>query len=330
MLGRKLPPSIDRGPRVVHPRILGWALALVAFTASADTFVCSGDSIRVFADAADTGNPAPLRIITGSATVLAECYGLAIDAARQELWVANGGEAFVYALAADGDVAPLRGIPVRAAGLGFAVSVAVDAAADELFVGTADGRIHVFPRAVAKAPPLRSIDTTAAGVFTIVGLAVDRSRDEVLVAGIGNPATLAAFPRTANGVGVPVRAPLPLADPGGIAVDAGRDEWYVVSGTSVIVTRAGQTLATFSAGTLVSPYGLAIRADRQVLVGDRWTADPDRMLRFPPHPNGNAGPLATIFNASATGRTAWGVATSMEAPCAAGNTVSCAFQDGFE
>ena len=315
----------------MHPRILGWALALLSSTAYADTFVCSGDSIRVFADDAGTGTPAPLRIIAGGATQVTECYGLAIDAQRQELWAATGGQAFVYPLAADGNVAPFRGIPVGAAGLGFAVSVAVDAIADELFVGTADGRIHVFPRTVAKAQPLRSIDATAAGVFTIVGLAVDRSRDEVLVTSMGGPSpNLAAFPRTANGIGEPVRPPLPLASPGGIAVDAGRDEWYVVSGTTVIITRAGQTLATFSAGPLVNPYGLAIRADRQVLVGDRWTADPDRMLRFPPHPNGNAGPVAEILNASAVGRTVWGVATSMESPCAVGNTVSCAFRDGFE
>lgn len=307
-----------------------FALAILSPATHADTFVCSQDSIRVFADDAGTGLPAPLRIIQGSATQNTECYGLAIDRTRGELWAATSGQAFVYPLGADGNVAPLRGIAVGAAGLGFAVSIAVDAMADEVLVGTADGRIHAFPRDASEAtPPLRSIDASGAGVVTITGLAVDRSRDEILVASLGQTSMLVAFARTADGVGTPVRPPLPLGNPGAIAVDAGRDEWYVVSGTSVLVTRAGQTLATFSSGHLENPYGLAIRGDRQVLASDRRLAD-DPVLRFPAHPNGNAGPLATIFNGSASGRTAFGVVTSFQAACVDGNTASCLFRDGFE
>lgn len=315
----------------MRPWCCALVLALFAPAAVADTYVCSQDSIRVFADDAGTGFPTPLRIIAGDATQLTECYGVAIDGARGELWVAAAGQAFVYPLAANGNVAPLRGLAVAAAGLGFAVSVAVDAMADEVIVGTADGRIHVFPRTIAEAPPLRSIDATAAGVVTIVGLAVDRARDEILAVSLGGPSKLVSFERTATGAASPVRAPLMLAaSTGAIAVDAGRDEWYVVSGTTVLVTRAGQTLATFSAGTLEDPFGLAIRADRQVLVGDRVSADQDRVLRFPAHPNGNAGPVATNFGASAIGRIAFGVATSSQAPCVDGNTATCLFRDGFE
>lgn len=309
-----------------------YALAFVLMTsaASADTFVCSQTSIRVFPDETGTGVVTPLRVIEGDATQVRECYGLALDSERRELWVATGN-VVVFPAEAQGNVAPARSLPYVPDQLGFAVSVAVDAAADEVLVGTADGRIHVFARTATSGAPIRTIDARGAGVATIFGLAVDRSRDEVLVASRGSSSSvLVAFPRTASGPAPLVREPLPLISAGQITVDAGRDEWYVVSGNTVLLTRAGQALAFFTTNGLEAPYGLAIRADRQVFVSDRVAFDPDPVKRFAAHPNGNAPPAAVIINGSAPGKTVYGVATSMHPACSGGNTASCLFRDGFE
>lgn len=303
-------------------------LLSVPVAAGAEIFACANDSIRVFADEA-AGVATPLRILEGANTGVGECYGLAIDADRRELWVAHGNVS-VFPLAAQGNVAPVRSIAVGSAGLGFAASLAVDAVAGEVMVGTADGRIHTFARLATGGAPTRTIEGAGAGVAIVVGLAIDRLRDEVLVASLGSPSMLVAFARTASGAASPAEPPAMLGSAGQIALDAANDEAYVVSGPTIVVTRAGATLRTFSAGFLELPYGLALRADGEVLAGDRVASDPDPIKRFAAQPFGSVPPAATILNGSPPGRTIWGLASSRQAACASGNTVRCLFRDGLE
>jgi hypothetical protein len=306
---------------------LACALLPVA-DAAADTFACSGNSIRVFADDAGTGFPAPLRILQGDLTGISECYGIALDLVHDELWVANG-DVLVFGLRAEGNVAPRRRLP--AGSLGFISAVTVDVARDEVLLGSADGRIHAFSRLATGGAPKRTIDGTSAGVATIVGLAVDMVRDEVLVTSWGSPYQLTAFARTATGAAPAVRPPLVLANnTGQIAAAADTDEWYITSGGAVLVTRAGVVLSTFSIGYLEAPFGLDVRGDGQVLAGDRAAADPDPIKRFAAPPTGNAPPIATIFNGSAAGTTLWGVASSLQPACGQASNLGCLFRDGFE
>ena len=89
-------------------------------------------------------------------------------------------------------------------------------------------------------------------------------------------------------------------------------------------------LRTFQAGFVERPFGLALRANGELLVGDQVTGDPDPIKRFAPQPTGAVPPIDFISGGSAPPRAIWGLATTRQSACNNANTVRCQFRDGFE
>jgi len=117
-------------------------------------------AVRVYRPGA-SGNEAPLRTITGSATRLNGPHGLALDRAGNiylaNLWGTGPGSVTVYGPEADGDARPLRMISGPATGLGAPTAVALDAH-DTLYVANAAGSVTVYePGAQGNVAPVRTI-----------------------------------------------------------------------------------------------------------------------------------------------------------------------------
>jgi sugar lactone lactonase YvrE len=117
-------------------------------------------AVRVYRTGA-SGNEAPLRTITGSATRLNGPHGLALDRAGNiyvaNLWGTGPGSVTVYGPDAAGDARPLRMISGPATGLGSPTAVALGAH-DTLYVANAAGTVTVYePGARGNAAPVRTI-----------------------------------------------------------------------------------------------------------------------------------------------------------------------------
>jgi len=146
-------------------------------------------SITVYTSAAQ-GDVAPIRKIQGPATRLNWPSGIDVDAAHNEIVVANNGDdtVLVFARTAAGDVAPIRVIAGDKTKLDGPMGVAVDPQNGELWVTNfSDHTALVFDRtAGGNVAPKRIIRNaprgTPTGGFGNPGaLAYDSKRDEILV-----------------------------------------------------------------------------------------------------------------------------------------------------
>jgi hypothetical protein len=146
-------------------------------------------SIRVFAASA-TGNAKPLRSITGARTGLNWPMGVEIDAARNEIIVANYGDDSVrfFRRSAEGDVEPVRVLKGDRTQIVGPVDVTVDAKRDELWVANyADHTALVFDRSASgNTAPKRIVRNAPEGApalaFTNASAAAfDTKRDALIV-----------------------------------------------------------------------------------------------------------------------------------------------------
>jgi len=146
-------------------------------------------SLSVFEDSAK-GDARPLRTIQGPRTKLNWPMGIDIDAANNEIAVANNGDnsVLVFSRMADGDVTPARVIGGVRTGISSPMSVAIDTKNDELWVANyGDHTALVFSRtATGDAAPKRIIRNAPAGTPTggfgnPYAVAYDSKRDELLV-----------------------------------------------------------------------------------------------------------------------------------------------------
>ena len=313
--------------------LLAIFLSLSAPPALADTYVCAGDSIGVFADDAGLGSQ-PIRTITGPTAGVAECYAIAIDNLHGELWVTTQSTVRVFPARANGDVAPLR--TITGPGL-FATSIAVDVEADEVYVGTpGGGGIFVFARTGNGSPaPLRAIQGDQTTLGNVVGLFVDRVNNELYAVNYGG--SVVVFARTANGNVAPLRPFITSTYPFGLVVDARANEVFLATGTGYVraFDRSGAALRTIdgTSSGLTQTAGLALRRDGILLVGNQYRSSsiPDAVFGFPRAQNGNASPVIDINFAAPLSRVSWGIATSQAYACGEGQTTSyCLFRSGFE
>ena len=146
-------------------------------------------SITVYAKGA-RGDVAPLRVIRGPKTQLNWPTGMAVDAGRGELYVANdqGDSVLVFSVMAEGDVAPLRVLKGQKTLIKYPSSVALDLVNNELWVASfGNHSATVYRRdASGDTAPLRIIrsgpynpDIPALGnPYTV---AFDTRRGEILV-----------------------------------------------------------------------------------------------------------------------------------------------------
>jgi hypothetical protein len=167
--------------------------------------------------------PAVQRTLMGPATGLVSPQGLALDAAHDELWVADfwGFKVSAFPRTADGNVAPLRSIDAPLDPWGNPLNpdqIAIDG--DELWVNyQAYGKICVYDRhATGSATPLRS--------FQAVGgaLVVLHDKDEVV---FRDTAAVTTYPRLANGPTSPLRTFIaPVGE--GLSYDQATDRLWTV------------------------------------------------------------------------------------------------------
>ena len=183
------------------------------------------------------GVEAPVRMIRGEKTGLADPHGIYWDEAHGEIGVANhgnfkgvvrntgsgcedapeadaGAEAgqfkppsvSVYSANAKGDAAPLRTIQGDRTGLDWPMGVAQDARHDTIVVANnGDSSILIFDRnAKGNVAPVRTIRGSKTGIDRPIGIAVDPQNGEIWVSNWGDHSAL-AFDSGAKGDVAPRR-----------------------------------------------------------------------------------------------------------------------------
>jgi DNA-binding beta-propeller fold protein YncE len=184
-----------------------------------------------------TGEEAPLRVIQGLTTGLADPHGIYVDVKHDEVVVSNYGSwslrdeerssrapqmAFssgerpagrfelpsirVYPRTGNGDVPPLRTIQGKQTRLNLPGGVWVDAQRNEILVANDGGHsILVFDRnADGDVAPIRTIEGAATTLRNPTGVVVDAVNDELWVSNWGDHAAT-VYPRTARGNVKPLR-----------------------------------------------------------------------------------------------------------------------------
>jgi DNA-binding beta-propeller fold protein YncE len=213
-----------------------------------------------------SGLEAPLRIIEGPSTGLADPHGVHWDSAHREIVVANHGNYSVIAsysaydagvssraLSAGGhflppsltvfsdsekaDAKPLRTIQGTHTQLNWPMGIDIDNSHEEIAVANnGDNSILVFRRSArGDAAPVRVIRGPRTGILSPMGVAIDAKNDEIWVANYGDH-TAAVFSRTATGNAAPKRivrnapAGIPtggFGNPYAVAYDSKRDQLLV-------------------------------------------------------------------------------------------------------
>jgi hypothetical protein len=270
-----------------------------------------------------SGNTVPLGTIAGDDTGLRSPAGPALDATRNELFVA-GGTVFgsdapailVFQLPAVGNVLPVRTISGPATGLTGSEGVALDLTHDELFVvNFSPSTVLVFSRtANGNVAPLRILGGPATGLNGPESLTLDLTNDELFVGNFESN-TVTVYSRTASGNTPPLRTLLSSPWVGAVTVDPTHNELFVANyatvggGVSVYsrtASGAAAPLRTLSgpATGLNGPRGLALNLARDELfvtnfgnVGDQRTSTVSVLNRTA---SGNA-PALRILGGPATG-----------------------------
>ncbi len=200
---------------------------------------------------------APLRVISGIDTGLADPHGVFFDETNDEIVVANhgnwapttktsnpgmGGHFYPPSIAtfpglAEGDVPPSRVISGQRTGLNWPMGVAVDAIHNEIAVANyGSNSILIFHRTDhGDVTPERVIHGDQTGIAGPMGVAVDTKNDELWVSNSDDHSSV-VFSRTAEGNVAPRRvlrnappgAPVVgFGNPGALAYDSKRDELLV-------------------------------------------------------------------------------------------------------
>jgi DNA-binding beta-propeller fold protein YncE len=169
-------------------------------------------SISVY-DRIASGNAAPKRTISGASTGLSSPFGIAIDTANNEIFVANDvltnfDSITVYDRTASGNAAPKRTISGASTGLSSPFGIAIDTANNEIFVAndvlTNFDSITVYDRtASGNAAPKRTISGLSTGLYSPKSLVVDTANNVIIV--VNNAGSITVYNRTASGNAAPLR-----------------------------------------------------------------------------------------------------------------------------
>lgn len=265
-------------------------------------------AVMVFKKTASArANDVAVRMILGKSTQLADPHGIAVDAVRKVIYVANWGTSrefirdpragrteytqaavpgsgkFVppsitsYPADGDQDVAPLRVIQGPKTGLDWPTNIAVDAKRGELYVANSGGHsILVFDvNARGDAAPIRILKGARTELQFPTGVFVDVANDEIWAANFGNH-TATVYARDAKGDVAPKR----------VIRSAPRDE---------------------PAATISNPYSIAYDPGREEVIVPSCVANP-QIGMFPRLADKNAAPARRIVGqASKLNRTVHGV-----------------------
>jgi DNA-binding beta-propeller fold protein YncE len=207
------------------------------------------------------GAEAPLRVLRGPETELADPHGIIVDPGHGEMLVANHGNyapltreeeeeqgglkgghfampsVNSYAVEAKGDDKPARKIQGAQTQLNWPMGLSLDAVHDEVAVANyGSNSVLVFRRnANGDATPVRVIRGDRTGILGPMGVAIDAKNDELWVTNYREHSAV-VFARTASGNVAPKRiirnAPagtpaVGFGNPGAIAYDSKRGQILV-------------------------------------------------------------------------------------------------------
>ena len=161
-----------------------------------------------------SGNVKPVRIIQGPKTLLNRPTGVAFDAERQELYVADevAHTISVFSATAQGDAAPLRQLKGSKTMMKIPSDVFLDMTNREMWVASFGNHLALAyplgasgdtaPTRIIRGSPL---NTPGAMISNPFAVAYDTKREEILVTScVANP-RIAAFQRNADKNALPVR-----------------------------------------------------------------------------------------------------------------------------
>lgn len=152
------------------------AATSIAVDATGTVYALSGNSILVFA-AGSGVNTTPVRLITGTATLLNSASAIAVDSV-QNIYVANaaGGNVLVFSSTQTGNVGPSSILAGASTQISTPIGVAVDLAGD-IYVAsynkpsTSSVVVEFAPGATGNVAPTRTLTSVASDA--VAGLAVD-------------------------------------------------------------------------------------------------------------------------------------------------------------
>lgn len=269
--------------------------------------------------ASGSGDIAPVRTISGSATTLNDPVGLAVDSSgniytenANGAYTASAYEIAVFGPTANGNVAPTRLINGADTGLGDSLSLAVDALGQIYASNQSLGDVTVYaPGASGDAVPSRTI--TAAGLTTPSGIAVDAAGLIYVLNGnggtSGSPNALYVFAPTAGANATPLRMISGSATGLSFSVEVAVDSTgnaYVANADGNSITVFGPTqngnvapLRTISGSNTLLNGPLGLSLDR---AGDLFVTNQngENVVVFAPGATGNVAPTR-IFAGSQTG-----------------------------
>ncbi len=243
-----------------------WGISLNASRAEMAISVQQLSMVAIYRRDAN-GMDAPLRIIKGSQTNLADPHGVRWDTAHHEIVVASHGNSTdiapytaydaqtspgdehilggkfvppsinIFNETASGDAKPVRTIEGPNTKLNWPMGIDLDGVHDEIAVANnGDNSVLVFRRtSEGNVTPLRTIHGAKTGLSSPMGVAIDPEHNEIWVANYGDHTAL-VFARDATGDAAPRRiirnapASTPtggFGNPYAVAYDSKRDQLLV-------------------------------------------------------------------------------------------------------
>jgi DNA-binding beta-propeller fold protein YncE len=236
------------------PRILNWPGGPGGNEIVPGSGKFDAPSITIYS-ADIVGNMPPLRVIQGPRTGLDRPTGVAYDAERKELYVADeiADTISVFNPALQGDVAPLRVLKGPKTLMKNPSDVFLDRVNNEMWVASFGNHLALAyplgasgdtaPVRIIRGSPLNTPGTMISNPFAV---AYDTKRDEILVTScVGHP-RIGAFARTADKNALPVREikgrhTMTNRTMHAMSYDELHDE-------IVVPSRAGQAIMTFRGG----------------------------------------------------------------------------------
>jgi 6-phosphogluconolactonase (cycloisomerase 2 family) len=246
----------------------------------------SANSVLRFENASSaSGNVVPNATISGTTTLLTSPQYLAIDTAKDRLYIANQGAGSVLvfegASTKNGNVAPSRSISGTSTGLAAPVDVGLDTSRDLLYV--ADGaQVLVFATASTATGNITPSRTISVG-FSIAAMLVDSSGDRLFLAnGSSNAVDVYDSASTLNNTVSANRiisgAQTQLSTPSGLQIDSNGRLIVANFGSAAITMYASAATAngniapsaTINGGNtkLSSPSQIAVESGSQLFIAD--------------------------------------------------------------
>lgn len=244
--------------RVLHVPHGSWGVSLNGPRGEIAISVEHINSVVIYRREA-AGGDAPLRVIRGQKTGLADPHGVYFDGVNNEIFAANHGNwapltkadtsdalpaghfqppsITIHSGLAEGDTPPLRTIQGTQTQLNWPMGIHVDTVHNEIAVANyGENSILIFRRTdTGDVAPLRVIRGNRTGIAGPMGVAIDTKNDELWATNYADHSAV-VFSRLAQGNAPPKRvvrnAPpgspaIGFGNPGALAYDSQRDELLV-------------------------------------------------------------------------------------------------------